>query len=124
MIGLIEQLDGPGILFTDVYSRFRLTPEQMLIGEASAVGPSLGISADGVYSYDGARFDIQGVVSPIYAVNFIGRPISRRGEGLIGFNYTMRGTAERPVFSVNPLSALTPGFFREIFRRRPPDLNN
>ena len=124
VIGLIEQLDGPGILFTEVYSRFRLTPEQMLIGEASAVGPSLGISADGTYTYDGARFDIQGAVSPIYAVNFIGRPISKRGEGLIGFNYTMRGTTERPEFSVNPLSALTPGFFREIFRRRPPDLNN
>ncbi|PSL20609.1 DUF3971 domain-containing protein [Shimia abyssi] len=124
VIGLIEQLDGPGLLFTDVYSRFRLTPEKLIIGEGSAIGPSLGVSADGTYTFAGKLFDFQGAVSPIYAVNIIGRAVSKRGEGLIGFNYTMKGTSDDPYISVNPLSALTPGFFREIFRRRPPDLNN
>ncbi len=124
VIGLIEQLDGPGILFTEVFSRFRLTPERLIIGEASAVGPSMGLSANGTYSLAQSWFDFQGAVSPIYAVNVIGRPISRRGEGLIGFNYTLRGPSQDPVVSVNPLSALTPGFFREIFRRPPPDLSN
>lgn len=124
VVGLIEQLNGPGLLFTEVFSRFRLTPERLVIAEASAVGASLGISADGIYSFDQSRFDIQGTVSPIYAVNVIGRPISKRGEGLIGFNYKMQGPANAPEISVNPLSVLTPGFFREIFRRPPPDLSN
>ena len=48
--------------------------------------------------------------------------LTRRGEGLFGFNYTIRGTVERPQIGVNPLSILTPGMFREIFRRPPPVL--
>ncbi len=124
VVGLIEQLNGPGLLFTEVFSRFRLTPERLLIAEASAVGPSLGLSADGTYGFAQSWFDIQGTVSPIYAVNVIGRPISKRGEGLIGFHYRMKGPSQAPDFSVNPLSVLTPGFFREIFRRPAPDLSN
>lgn len=124
VVGLIEQLNGPGLLFSEVFSRFRITPQQLVIAESSAVGPSLGISADGIYTFETKRFDVQGTVSPLYAVNFIGRPISKRGEGLIGFNYTMRGPSNRLQFGVNPLSAFTPGFFREIFKRPPPDLSN
>lgn len=124
VVGLVEQLAGPGILFTDVFARFRLTPDRLVIGESSAAGPSMGLSANGTYGFAQEWFNFQGTVSPIYAVNVIGRPFARRGEGLIGFNYTLRGPAKQPEISVNPLSALTPGFFREIFRRPPPDLSN
>ncbi len=124
VVGLVDQLNGPGILFSEVFARFRLTPDRLVIGESSAAGPSMGLSANGTYSFVQEWFDMQGTVSPLYAVNVVGRPFSRRGEGLIGFNYTMRGPSQQPVISVNPLSALTPGFFREIFRRPPPDLSN
>ena len=33
-----------------------------------------------------------------------------------------RGTAAAPKVTINPLSILTPGMFREIFRRTPPKL--
>ncbi|CUH53485.1 Protein of unknown function [Shimia marina] len=124
VVGLIEQLSGPGLLFSEVFARFRITPERLIVGEASAVGPSMGISANGSYSFVQSWFDLQGTLSPLYAVNVLGRPVSRRGEGLIGFNYTLRGPSQDPEISVNPLSVLTPGFFREIFRRPPPDLSN
>jgi hypothetical protein len=65
---------------------------------------------------------MQGVVSPIYLLNGIGAMFTRRGEGVFGFNYTLRGTAEDPQIDVNPLSILTPGMFREIFRSGPPVL--
>ncbi|SFK66151.1 DUF3971 domain-containing protein [Shimia haliotis] len=124
VVGLLEQLNGPGLLFNEVHSVFRMAPGEIVIGEASAVGASMGLSADGRYLTTQGILDIQGVLSPIYAVNVIGRPISKRGEGLIGFNYELKGPAKDPSISVNPLSALTPGFFREIFRRAPPDLSN
>lgn len=124
VVGLLEQLNGPGLLFNEIYSVFRMSPGEIVIGEASAVGASMGLSADGRYYTKQGVLDIQGVLSPIYAVNVIGRPISKRGEGLIGFNYELKGPAKNPSISVNPLSALTPGFFREIFRRAPPDLSN
>ena len=124
VVGLIDQLNGPGLFFSDVFAKFRITPTQLIVGESSAVGPSMGLSANGIYSFAQNLFDIQGTISPIYAVNVVGRPFARRGEGLIGFNYRMRGPADNAQISVNPLSALTPGFFREIFRRPPPDLSN
>lgn len=62
------------------------------------------------------------MVSPVYLLNGIGAIFTRKGEGLIGFNYQLTGPSAKPKVSVNPLSALTPGLFREIFRRPPPQV--
>ena len=123
VVGLLQQLDGQGLSFDEVDARFRLTPEQVIISEASAVGPGLGISVDGIYTLAGKRIDLQGVVSPFFLVNSIGSFLTRKGEGLIGFNFNIAGTSDAPQVSVNPLSAFTPGMFREIFRRAPPELS-
>lgn len=122
IIGLLEQLSGNGIAFTEVEAEFRMTPTEVVLRRASAVGPSMGISMDGRYGMKNGAMDMQGVVSPVYFLNALGQIFSRRGEGLIGFNYRVRGSATSPKVQVNPLSALTPGLFREIFRARPPDL--
>ncbi|MFW2586750.1 DUF3971 domain-containing protein [Sagittula sp. SSi028] len=123
VVGILDQLNGPGIFFSEVDARFRLTPTQVIISESSAVGPSMGISLDGYYNLANGAMDMQGVLSPIYVVNAVGRLFARKGEGLIGFNFNLRGTVAEPRVSVNPLSALTPGMFRDIFRRPPPDLS-
>ncbi len=122
-IGLLEQLDGRGLVFTDVNSRFRITPKTIIVSEGSAVGPSLGLSADGFYDVASKQLDMQGVVSPFFAINGIGSIFTRRGEGLIGFNFNAKGPAASPNIDVNPLSIFTPGMFREIFRRPPPKLS-
>ncbi|PRY78863.1 uncharacterized protein DUF3971 [Yoonia maritima] len=123
VVGLLQQLDGQGLRFDDVDAKFRLTPQQVIVSEASAVGPGLGISIDGIYTLASKQIDLQGVVSPFYLVNSIGSFLTRKGEGLIGFNFNIGGTSDAPRVSVNPLSALTPGIFREIFRRAPPETN-
>jgi hypothetical protein len=122
IVGLIDQLEGPGILFTEVEAQFRLTPSQLILTQSSAVGPSMGVSLDGYYDLVNSRFDMQGVLSPIYVLNGVGQVFSRKGEGLFGFNFTVKGSADAPQVGVNPLSVLTPGMFREIFRRPPPKL--
>ena len=122
VVGLLDQLNGPGIHFSDVTAEFRLTPRQIIVGESSAVGPAMGISLDGVYDIATRQLDFQGALSPLYIVNAIGRLVAKKGEGLIAFNYSLRGTPEDMRVSVNPLSALTPGFLREIFRRPAPNL--
>ena len=120
VIGLLQQLGGQGIPFTDVNARFRLDPEKVTIYESSASGHSMGISMDGYYYLGAEQLQMQGVISPFYAVNSAGQIFARKGEGLIGFNYQLGGTANAPEVSVNPLSVFTPGFFRDIFRRDPP----
>lgn len=122
-IGLLEQLDGRGLMFSEVNARFRITPQTIVISKSSAVGPSLGLSADGFYNVASKQVDIQGVVSPFFAINGIGSIFTRKGEGLIGFNYTLDGPVAKPNVRVNPLSLFTPGMFREIFRRPPPQLS-
>lgn len=126
VIGLLEQLSGRGILFQTVEADFVLTPSGVRLRNSSAVGPSMGISMQGVYNGSTSQMDMQGVVSPIYAVNgLFGQLLSpRRGEGLFGFNYTLKGTSDEPRVGVNPLSVFTPGIFREIFRQPVPQLPN
>lgn len=123
IVGLLDQLNGQGIFFADVEANFRLTPNQVILRDASAVGPSMGISMDGFYDLGSGRMDMQGVLSPIYFVNGIGRLISRRGEGLIGFNFNLSGLIKNPQVAVNPLSVFTPGMFRDIFHRPPPQVS-
>lgn len=120
VVGLLDQLAGPGIRFETVDGKLALTPGRISLRDVAAVGPSLGISANGVYDRTTRTMDIAGVVSPVYFLNAIGQIFSRRGEGLFGFNYRMIGPIDAPRIQVNPLSILTPGMFREIFRSRPP----
>lgn len=123
LVGLLDEMTGQGILFTSMQARFRLGDSHLTLHESSAVGPSIGLSLDGVYDLATTRLNMRGVLSPIYLLNAIGRILSPRdGEGLIGFTFTLRGTAADPSVAVNPLAGLAPGFLREIFRGPAPTL--
>ena len=122
VVGLLEQLNGDGIVFNDVQSDFLLTPRAIEVRQGSAIGASLGVTMAGLIDLGSGQMDFQGLISPIYLINGIGSLLTRKGEGLFGFDYRLRGTAEQPRVSVNPLSLLTPGMFRELFRRAPPSL--
>lgn len=124
VVGILEMLDGEGLVFSDVSAEFRLTPAALEVRRGSAVGASLGISMAGLYTFADNNMKMQGVISPIYILNGVGALVSRRGEGLFGFNYSLTGNADNPRVGVNPLSLLTPGIFRELFRARPPELAN
>lgn len=122
VVGLLDQLNGGGILFSDGDARFRVTPAGVEIAQGAAVGASMGVSAAGAYDFATRRFDLQGTISPVYLLNGIGRIFARQGEGLFGFNYTIQGSPGSLRIGVNPLSIFTPGMFREIFRRPVPRL--
>ncbi|MDJ1008583.1 MAG: DUF3971 domain-containing protein [Paracoccaceae bacterium] len=119
LVGLLDD-GGTGIRFDTVDARFRLSPNGLQLLRSAAVGASMGISMDGVYDFRSKRIDMQGVISPIYVLNGIGSIFTRRGEGIFGFSFRMTGDARAPRIAINPLSLLTPGMFREIFRRPPP----
>ena len=123
VVGLLEQLNGQGIVFNEVTGEFTLEPNGVTLRRGSATGASLGVSMAGIYDLRTKYMDMRGVISPIYLVNGIGQIFTRRGEGLFGFNYRMTGPASDPQIRVNPLSILTPGMFREIFRTAPPRLS-
>ena len=90
-----------------------------------ATGASVGITADGTVGVgpDG-RADLSGAVAPIYALNSVlgNAPIigdilvGKKGEGILAFTYNVSGDAGNPSVFVNPLSALTPGIFRQLMQ--------
>ena len=123
IVGLFDQMDGKGIFFDTINGTFNLKNELFTIYESSAVGPSLGMSLDGYINTKRKELDLQGVLSPFYLLNGIGAFLTRRGEGLIGFNFTLGGAIDEPETAVNPLSLFPPGMFREIFRRKAPEQN-
>ena len=119
-IGLLQKLSGDGIPFDIVEADFTLTPSYIQISRASAVGPSMGVAAQGAYTLGTGALNIRGTVAPLYFVNAVGQIFSGKGGGLFTFNFTVKGTTEVPKVQVNPLSILAPGMFKEIFRRPPP----
>lgn len=122
VVGLIEQMRAEGIGMGNVEARFRVTPTELILSEGVAIGPSLGLSLDGTYDLRDKQLEMSGVISPLNAVNgLFGAFLGTRREGLFGFAYNLTGSAENPQVTVNPLSILTPGVFREIFRSPPPN---
>ncbi|MDH3596031.1 MAG: hypothetical protein OEM93_14410, partial [Rhodospirillales bacterium] len=67
--------------------------------------------------------DLEGTIVPAYTFNrilgaipILGRILTGgEGEGLFAFTYEMKGALDDPEVSVNPLSALAPGFLRGLF---------
>jgi len=122
LVGVLQKMEKSGIHFIKGKGWFEMRPEGVQLKEVSLVGLSIGISLKGWYASRSKTVDFDGVVTPIYAVNgaferIAGKIFGRqKGEGLFSFVYTMKGPAAAPKVKVKPLSILTPGVFRQIFR--------
>ena len=128
VVGLVQELAGDGIVLEKVDGQFTLKPQGVEVRKTSAIGVSMGITLDGNYNSQTKNMNFEGVITPLYALNgtlerVFGKLFGRqRGEGLFSFVYKVKGTSEDPKISVNPLSVLAPGVFREIFRSEMPDV--
>lgn len=124
LVGVIDRATSGGLTFTRVQIPFRIDNDRMTIFDGVMVGPTLGMTVSGGLNLSGDGLDLSGSVSPAYAVNgaisevpVLGDLLTGgRGEGVLGVAYTLRGRVDDPQVSVNPLSALAPGFLRRIFQ--------
>ncbi|WP_235720808.1 YhdP family protein [Magnetospirillum molischianum] len=124
LTGILDVLQGEGVGFSSLDAPFIYSNGLLELKDARAWGAALGITAKGQIDLDRSRLAIEGTVVPAYVLNSaLGRiPIlgwlitgGDKGGGVIAFNYTMKGAAADPSVTVNPLSALTPGFLRKLF---------
>ena len=123
LYGLVDALGGPGLSFDRLIAPFRLTSEALVLNDARAFSPSLGLTAKGQFDRIQDRMALEGTVVPAYVFNsllgripLIGRLFTaEKGGGLIAVNYSLRGPTNDPDVMANPLSALTPGFLRGLF---------
>ncbi|HYZ64862.1 MAG TPA: AsmA-like C-terminal domain-containing protein [Acetobacteraceae bacterium] len=122
--GIPEAMRGQGVRFSRLTMPFRYAGDVLDIGEAQAFSASLGLTANGRIDLNRRTVNVHGTVVPVYALNsalgripLIGRLFSpERGGGLVAVNYSVTGALADPAVIVNPLSALTPGFLRGLFK--------
>ena len=122
LVGLVDKLENEGIQFDQAKGWLNITPDGIQLRDVSLVGLSMGMSITGWYDKQKKSINFDGVVTPVYAINGVFERLAgklfgeQKGEGLFSFVYTMKGPTSSPKVEVKPLSILTPGGFRKIFR--------
>lgn len=122
--GLVDILQGNGIRFEQLNARIEVTKEKAVIQDALAYGASLGISAGGEINRIDDTVAINGMIVPAYGLSrlidqipILGKIITGgEKEGLLAAEYLVGGGLDRPVVTVNPLTAFTPGFLRALVK--------
>ncbi len=102
---------------------FSVGKGQFMLRDAVLNGPLLGATMRGRIDLKRDRVKLSGTYVPVYGLNAaIGSvPIlgdiltGRTGEGIFGMTYAVRGAIGNPEVLVNPVSAVAPGFLRQIF---------
>ena len=124
--GLFDTLGGDGLAFNEFVIPFSLDSGALNIRDARVSGPALGMTGAGEIDFANKVLDLDGTLVPAYTANSLLGDIpvigdifvGKKGEGIFALSYTLKGRFDKTQIAVNPLSALTPGFLRGIFRTK------
>jgi hypothetical protein len=91
--------------------------------DAAISNPALGFTLSGWLDTGRERTDISGTFVPLYGLNNVAAQLPIVGpllgggnnEGLFAVNFRVSGRLTSPDVTVNPLSAIAPGFLRKLF---------
>lgn len=132
LTGLADTLTGGSMQFDRFQLPFTMLGDGIAIRDARLYGPALGMTANGDLDLDLRVLDFDGTLVPAYTANSILGDIpvlgeifaQEKGGGLFALTYTVSGPFEKTQIAINPLSALTPGFLRGIFKRDRSDVDD
>lgn len=124
--GILDALTGEGISFDRLEAPFVYDSDRdhVQFRQFRTYGTTLGLTGSGSMDFRTDRIDGAGTMVPFFMVNSLVGRIPLLGDLLTGFEkdgglfaagYTVRGAVSDPEISVNPLSALAPGFLRKLF---------
>ena len=123
LTGLLKTLRSEGLAFTQLLSDFTLADQVVTLRQLRAHGGALGLTAAGNIDIPASSVDVQGTIIPLYGINTVlGKVplvgdlvLGGKGQGLIAITARVTGRLADPQVSVNPASAVTPGFVRGFF---------
>jgi hypothetical protein len=123
LYGLADAASGPGLKISRAEIPFTLQNDVLTLNEARAYSSSLGFTASGSFDVANNNCDLHTTIVPLYDLNalpgkipLIGKLFSaEKGGGLLAMRAHISGPIDHADVSVNPLSALAPGFLRGIF---------
>ncbi|WLP52699.1 YhdP family protein [Agrobacterium fabrum] len=86
-------------------------------------GEQIGATFQGLLKDQSGRMEMTGTFMPAYGLNrlfgelpFIGIFLGNgRDRGLLGITFKLSGQTDQPKLTINPLSLIAPGVFRQIF---------
>ena len=125
VVGILDQFAGEGIHFSEVKADFEIGEGGLEVTQGIAMGPSIGITMVGNYDLAGDSMEMEGMVTPFFALNQLVGAITplpelfgiKEGEGFGGIYFTLSGPAANPDVQIDPSSVLTPGVLNRIFRQ-------
>lgn len=124
LTGVFNLLQGEGIGFTDLKAGLHYKDDVLTVTDGRAYGDSIGLTMKGKIDLKGDTIDANGTVVPAYFINaalgnipIVGDILTGgdKGGGIFAANYRLQGPLADPKVNIDPLSALAPGFLRNIF---------
>ena len=97
--------------------------DRIQINDALVTGDNIGGSGNGFIYTDSKQYDLVGTFIPMFGINnafakLFGPLGGGQGGGLFGITFQVKGPLDKPVFRINPMSALAFGAFRSLFEFR------
>lgn len=125
LTGVQQTLSGEGLTFTKLEAKFdwlfRPNGSLLVLKDGRTSGNALGLTFDGTFDNAADTVDVAGTLIPLSGVNkaignipLVGDIITGGTGSLFAATYSLKGSAEDPKVSVNPLSVLAPGILRRI----------
>jgi len=121
-------LGGEGIIFDEGKLKFEARDGKIVVQDGHIHNSSLGLTGYGTIDLTGNKINFEGVVVPAYNFNrmlgyfpILGQILSGGNpkEGVFSFFYSITGALQSPEVSVNPISALAPGFIKNMVKNQP-----
>ena len=117
------RIDFNEVSFTKARVDFTRSAGRLDFKDAAIFGNQIGFTLSGQIDYVRDRLDIAGTFVPAYGLNNAFAQVPLFGpllgggqyEGLFAVNFRVAGQASAPTLTVNPLSAVAPGFLRKLF---------
>jgi hypothetical protein len=118
-----QQVSRQRIAFDQLRAPFTVGGGKFRLRDAYMNGSQLGATMRGTVDFKAQTVDLGGTYVPLYGLNsalgaipILGKVfVGRQGEGVVGITFAIKGNLDDPEVLVNPISAITPGIFRQIF---------
>ncbi|MCZ0733921.1 YhdP family protein [Phreatobacter sp. AB_2022a] len=112
--------------FSRLRAAFTRTGSKVEVSDGLLWGAAIGATVEGEVDTAHDQLKLRGTYVPAYALNNLFARIPVLGvflggspdEGVFGITYEIAGAFNQPRLTVNPLSAVAPGFLRKMFEFR------
>jgi hypothetical protein len=123
--GIADTLTGEGIRFNELDMNFEKENNQFIINELYSIGPAISVLMNG-YIDQGNIVSLRGTLVPATTLNkvigsipLLGKILvgSKKGEGVFGVSFKIKGPENNLKTTVNPIKTLTPRFITRTLEK-------